>query len=228
MEHEPRKGVEAMTTDIKRKIMDLFKEHGQISQGLVELGIEGRRGSDMRFMMYRLGDYLKPYHKVLDIGCNCGFLDCLIAKRVSAVLGVDKDPTLIKIARIATKATGVASNTHFVNDDFNDFHDGEGAKHRKTFDLVMSCEMHMWVRLPFETYITRAASYIKTGGVLLFESHDTDNVDKDIIDKINIIKSKGFRQIWSGSWLEDPGKYWIPPKQHKKIPRQFCLLKLCE
>lgn len=202
------------------KIHSLFKKHGQYSQGLRALGVNGRRDSDARFEMYNMDAYLKPEHVVLDIGCNCGFFSCLLAKRAAGVVGFDKDATLIQIAHIAADALGL-DNTIFSYGDFNVY---EG---KTQYDFVIASQIHYWVKIPFDHYAKKLSMFVKRGGYLLFESHDIETVDKDIADKIITLSRAGFAVLSSGDYVEDPGQYWIPPKPHKKIPRKFYILRRC-
>lgn len=207
-----------MNIGLSKMIKDLLAVHGQIPQGLEELGIQGRRDSDKRYEMYGLDIILEDHFDVLDIGCNCGFLSCLIAKKVRRMTGIDIDATLIKIANLTATALNIR-NCVFFEQDLKEY------KPKKTFDLVMASQIHMWVKWPFDSYIDKIKSLVSDKGYLLFESHDTDNVDADIDTKIAMLCKKGFSIIHSGHWVEDPGQYWLPPKKHKKIPRQYYLMR---
>lgn len=209
-----------MRKDIVSQIMRLFKEHGQIPQGIKALGIKGRRDSDTRYKLYNLDAHLKPSFNVLDIGCNCGFLSCLIARRVNSVIGIDKDKVLIKAANLAAEALGLI-NCSFVCGDIKNH------KPDEPYDLVVASQIHMWVAMAFPDYVQMLHALVKPGGLLLFESHDTQNVDKDIARKVNVLIMSGFENVLTGTWTEDPGQYWIPPKKHKKIPRNFYLMRSC-
>jgi len=202
-----------------QEIRTLFKKHGQYSQGLKALGIEGRRDSDFRYQLYNLDSYIKESFDVLDIGCNCGFFSCLLAQRVNHVRGIDKDETLIQIANIASDLMRTTFKTHFICADFKTF-DGI-----KQYDLVIASQIHYWVNMSFAKYAEKATGMVKKGGFLLFESHDIDTVDKDLTCKMCTLSHNGLVTVYSGDYVEDPGQYWIPPKAHKKIPRKFYLMQ---
>lgn len=201
------------------KINKLFKKHGQIPQGLKALGIEGRRDCDKRFEMYKLDSILKKNMNVLELGSNCGFLSCLIAERVMNVTGIEMDPILVEVANEAKRVLNIP-NVNFKKMKFEDY-----SISSDKFDFVLSCQMHMWVKLPFVIYIGKVCSKISDGGYLLFESHDLQTIDKNIHQKLEIIMSKKMKLIHSGHWVENPGQYWIPPKNHKKIPRNFYIFQ---
>lgn len=199
----------------------MFEQHGQYSQGLKALGIEGRRDSDFRYKLYDIDEHMNDSMEVLDIGCNCGFFSCLLANKVKYVTGFDKDHLLIGIALAAAQTLGL-HNTCFVVRDFNEF------EATKQYDFVIASQIHMWVDMPFDEYAKKIAGYVKPGGYLLFESHDTETVDKDIRHKVDMLFCQGLSVIHSGGWSEDPGMHWIPPKEHKKILRLFYFMKKCE
>ncbi|MCK5609592.1 class I SAM-dependent methyltransferase [Candidatus Pacearchaeota archaeon] len=207
-----------MIDDLINRIHSLLRDHGQVPQGLKELGIKGRRECDMRYEMYGFDLILKDTFDVLDIGCNCGFLSCLIAKKVRRVVGIDINKILIEIANLASIALNLGNCLFFVSD----FREYKPASKR---DLVIASQIHFWLKIPFEDYVDKLVTLVKDQGYLLFESHDTDTVDADIDKKISLMIDKGFVVIHSGHWVEDPGQCWIPPKKHKKIPRQYFLMR---
>lgn len=206
----------------EKKIVEIEKilqKHGQYSQGLAELGIPGRRDTDARYKMYALDDYLSNDMNVLDIGCNCGFLSCMIARKVRSLLGVDKDGDLLKAATMAAGVLGV-KNANFVRLFYDEL---EGYARR--FDLVCALQVHIWTGMKFDRYVDILDPLVRADGLLLFESHDMDNVDSDIECKARIITDRGYTVLHSGDYVEDPGQYLVPVREHKKIPRRFYLFK---
>ena len=156
---------------------------------------------------------------MLDIGCNCGFLSCMIARRVRSLLGVDKDSDLLKAATLAARVLGV-ENANFVRLFYDEL---EGYARR--FDLVCALQVHMWTGMKFDRYVDVLDPLVREDGLLLFESHDTDNVDSDIEIKARTIADRGYTVLHTGDWVEDPGQYMVPARSHKKIPRRFYLFK---
>lgn len=49
-------------------------ESGFLYQGLNSLGIFGVRNTEQRFADYGLAELIGPEDRILDIGCNCGFM----------------------------------------------------------------------------------------------------------------------------------------------------------
>lgn len=199
-------------------IKALLDQHGQYPQGLKALGIVGRRDSDFRYGLYDIDGYLNDKLDVLDIGCNCGFFSYLLSRKVRSVTGIDIDPLLINVADMAIEALNV-DNCTFIVQDFAKFHP------INQYDLVIASQVHHWISLSFTEYADLLKGVVKDGGYLLFESHDTDTVDFDIARKVHALAVRGFSVVHSGQWVEDPGQYWVPPKKHKKIPRQFYLMR---
>jgi len=170
-----------MNNELLEMMKTLLKEHGQIPQGLKALGIRGRRDSDARYTMYGLDAVLTDKFDVLDIGCNVGFLSCILAQKVHKVTGIDIDPLLIRIANLAAGALEIR-NCVFFQEDLKRYHPVLKS------DLIVASQVHHWVKIPFGVYVDKLIDLLKDKGYLLFESHDTDNVDADIDDKIGVIK----------------------------------------
>jgi SAM-dependent methyltransferase len=213
-----------MNQQCVKQIKEILVEYKQYPQGLEAFGIRGRRDSDFRFKLYGFDTLLKPEFDVLDLGCNCGFIDMLIAPRVRNVVGFDISPQMVSVARLSAEALDY-KNCYFIEADFNDQMLLSKAFHNP-FDLVLACQMHHWVNLPFSIYADRIVGYVKEGGFLLFESHDTETIDRNLTDKLHILYTKGVSVVHEGEWVEDPEEFWNPPRKgHKKIPRKFFLLQ---
>lgn len=208
-----------------KEINKLLEEYKQYPQGLKTFGIEGRRDSDMRMDMYKLTDFVDPDSQVLDIGSNCGFLDVLLAPHVDKLVGVEIDETMIKVSRLAADALGL-TNCFFINADFRYQDEMRKYIHDRKFDLVISCQMHHWVKLPFASYVAYLLHYTRPGGHLLMESHNLNTIDSNWSTKVETLNNAGFQTLRVGSWAENPGPYWIPPKVGEPlIPRQFVIFR---
>jgi 2-polyprenyl-3-methyl-5-hydroxy-6-metoxy-1,4-benzoquinol methylase len=203
-----------------QEIKDELVRYKQYPQGLEEFGIEGRRSSDMRYKLYGLNTLLKPGFEVLDIGCNCGFLSCLIARKVNRVVGFDRDAPMVKISKLTQRIMGL-NNCTFFTEDFENYQ----TLHPE-FDLVLACQMHHWVKMNFEEFSRRIVGFVKPNGYLLFETHNIKTVDKNWYYKLTYLESLGLRPIRTGNWTEEnPGRFWIPMKNEPNIPRKFFILR---
>lgn len=89
---------------------------------------------DMPAYEYTLGrtkTYLKPDHRVLELGCGTGSTALQLAADVAQMTGTDLSPAMIKIAR--TKATGQGAD----NTVFQAHAAAEAAALQSPFDVVL-------------------------------------------------------------------------------------------
>ena len=69
--------------------------------------------------IYHVKRYLKTTDEVLDIGCNCGFLDIQLNEYVKSIKGIDVESLFIEIANRTKEYVGV-SNVQFAVMDFKE------------------------------------------------------------------------------------------------------------
>lgn len=140
---------------------------GYFYQGLRAIGVTGLRDTETRVAAIDLRTRLAS-RRVLNIGCNSGFVDLAIADVAGAVVGFDPNPYMIDAARIAAEALDVR-NVEFLVSSFEDF-EVAGA-----FDAVLSFANHSTydgnTRQTLEAYFDRCHDVLAPGGLLLFESH---------------------------------------------------------
>jgi cyclopropane fatty-acyl-phospholipid synthase-like methyltransferase len=140
---------------------------GYFYQGCREIGISGLRDTEARFAAFELARRLAG-KRVLDIGCNSGFLDAQIAPHAAHVTGLDANPHLIRMARKVAGHLGHA-NCSFLATSF------EEAPLTPPYDAVLSFANHSTfdglTRHTLEAYFARCAEMLSPGGLFLFESH---------------------------------------------------------
>lgn len=77
---------------------DYYYFYSQPYQALGVLGVYGERSTEERFEAYGLRDLIRPEDRVLDVGCNCGFIALYTSFRTGCrVDGVDINPYMIQI-----------------------------------------------------------------------------------------------------------------------------------
>ncbi len=108
----------------------------------------------------RLAELLKPGLAVLDVGCGTGAITAGIARAVGAtgtVLGIDRDPTLLELAR---SRFADVQNLVFEEHDILSF-DGQGG-----FDIAAAARTLQWISRPVEA-LKRMNSAVKPGGFVV-------------------------------------------------------------
>ena len=158
---------------------------GTFYQSFPDLKIQGQRSSSKRFKVYKLDKLLNDKSKVLDIGCNCGFFSLITAKNSQIVHSVEPNKTLIKIANLVKDHLKI-KNCVFFNSTFDDFNTNE------KFNLIFSFAVHHWVKCSFFKYIKRLSALLEPDGIIIFESHALNSIDRFFLKRIEIFKDLGF------------------------------------
>lgn len=189
--------------DFVEKIWRLYSEstqefgYGKFYQSLPELGIDGMRPTKLRVEKYHFSDFLNKQQDVLDLGCNCGFLDITIANDVKTVTGVEYNASLVQIAEEVKQYLNKA-NVSFVHEEYNSW-----KKHNtKKYDVVFSFAVHHWFGVTAYKYAKDLNELVNSGGLLLFESQDVteDKIYKNIVNELLF---RGFKIEYEGSGMDD-------------------------
>ncbi len=148
---------------------EIFAEEDEFScyQDLKSLGIPGARNSCDRIMLYKLDHYLKSDMSVIDIGCNNGYLDILIAPKVRSVLGIDVNSHHINEAKMVAEFMGINNVDFLCGDAFKDIN-------LPMADVIFSLGVHGCIigeNISREDYISILLSHLNDDGFIFFESH---------------------------------------------------------
>lgn len=146
-----------------------------------DLNIKEGRDTTKRFKDYGLKNILKKNHEVLDIGCNSAFFSLETSKFVKQVDAFDNKFGNVLTAKIA-KFFLKRNNIKIFRNNVEKF------QTKKKYDIVYSFAIHHWINMPFESYIKMLKNLTKKDGMVFFESHDLNNLDKDFEQKKEIIK----------------------------------------
>ena len=106
-----------------------------------------------------------PAGHALDLGCGEGADACWLAEHGWTVVAVDISDTALQRATAAAEANGLSDQIEFIQRDLSDsFPDG-------TFDLISAQFLHS--KIPFDRprVLKRAATAVRSGGVLLIVDH---------------------------------------------------------
>lgn len=140
---------------------------GYFYQSLPMLGITGLRDSAARLEAMALASWVEG-RRVLEIGCNAGFLSVMLAAHANHVHGIDINPHVIEIGRIAASALARRNATF-------ECLPWEALEPNGEYGAVLSFANHSTydgqTRQPAEAYFARCTRALEPGGLLLFESH---------------------------------------------------------
>ena len=156
-------------------------EQGYLYQAFHSVGIFGSRSTETRFMDYGLADIIHAGDRILDIGCNCGFMLVHTAYRTGCTGdGIDINPHMINIGKHDAEFLGLADKINLYAERFQDFQpDG---KYNAIFSFASHWTDDEQLRPDFDEYMKQIHSLLAPGGVLVFESHTAD-IDNPEFDK---------------------------------------------
>lgn len=156
---------------------------GYYYQGYQRIGIQGIKPTEPRMDNYNISDFFNKEGKVLDIGCNSGFMACYLADHYKEVVGIELNPYLIRMGEAVKSHLGL-NNLRFIEGNFIDHRFDE------KFDAVFSLSNHFTIdgnlNIGFEEYIRKIYDIMNKGGILFFESHDINGDDSDLNEKFRI------------------------------------------
>ena len=168
--------------------------YGYVYQSLPQYGLIGARPTLDRIEGYKFRELLTKRMKILDIGANCGCMDCSIAHMVKHITGIEISQSTVNAANHVKKFLGV-ENVTFIHTDFKSF----AAKEK--FDAILSFAVHMWIEPDFKKYMAKIDSMLKPGGLFWFSTHYIKNKpdcpDRDIALKLAHLKSLGYDLIYA-------------------------------
>lgn len=158
---------------IRKQILEILQEGipdfgGVVPyQSLEMIGLKAGRPTEKRIEEYGLRQILKAEDDVLDIGCNSGFFDILVAGLVHSVTGVEYDKTLVRVGELVRDYLKVP-NCVFYNGDFKEWYKRTD---RKLYNVIFSFAIHHWLDLSPQDYCVILDSLLKEEGYICFESH---------------------------------------------------------
>ena len=204
VERKKMRKTEMSNTEIKTKIEKEFRKkkqvfgRGEFYQSFPMIELEGQRPTDRRLEEYGVMDILNKNQTVLDIGCNCGFLDMTIAKKVKSVTGIEYNKKLVKIAKKVSKYLNI-DNVKFVATDYNKWE----KKAKDTYDVICSFAVHYWLQVTPITYTKRLYELLNPGGYIFFESQNLETVDQEFDEYCKEFVKLGMTVVKDGTIKDD-------------------------
>lgn len=175
-----------------------FGDFGLPYQSFAPAMIAGSRDTEARVAAYDL-EKLSAGKRVLDLGCNTGFLGLAIAPVANTVVGVEHEQALIDIGGLVQVFVG-ADNVTLQCDDATSY------QSETPFDLVVAAAVHGWMAMPMADLGQRFADLTAPGGAVLFESQgqrSTTVVEAGFHDKVLEITKAGFDIERQGALCDD-------------------------
>lgn len=158
---------------------------GYFYQSFDRIAVSGLRNTEARVATMGLRDLLRG-KRVLEIGCNSGFLTLSVADVVERIVAFDINPHLIAIARAVAEYLGLF-RASFAVSSFESFACDQG------FDVVLSLANHSTydgnTRQGLEEYFGRCRDLLAPGGLLVFESHPPQHEGKGLPRVIELVGS---------------------------------------
>lgn len=141
-------------------------------QSLEVIGLEGDRPTEYRIRQYGIREILRAEDRVLDIGCNTGFIDISVSPLADSVTGIEYDCNLVTIAEIVKEYLKI-KNCFFWQGDFKEW---LKENRNQQYDVICSFAIHHWLDMSAEKYTATIDALLKPGGYLCFESqvYETD------------------------------------------------------
>lgn len=168
----------------RREYGSYYYFYGFPYQALGILGVYGERATEERFESYALRDLIYQRDRVLDIGCNCGFMALYTAYRTGCRAdGVDINPHMVEIGTLCTEYLRLSDRVTLQAARIQDF------APTQPYTVVFSFATH-WTddenyRVPLREHFERCATYLAPRGLLVFESHANDVGNADFYAAID-------------------------------------------
>lgn len=179
-------------------------------QSLGILSIYGERPTEERFDGYKLAELIKPTDRILDIGCNCGFMTLYTAFRTGcSAVGIDINPYMIEIGRLCTDFLNLPK-VKLIAERFQDYQPDE------KFTVVFSFATH-WTddanyRVPLQTHLVAIHKLLEDGGLLVFETHCADVGNAAFREALETMRD---HFDWDGFTLSDNGTRELYLMRHR-------------
>ena len=173
---------------IRENIINIVKENnnkfydygeGFFYQSISSINLKGLRNTEKRINKLKLNQYLNG-KSFLDIGTNIGAIPISVENNFTNGIGIDHNPTLIKVANQVKDYFNI-KNLKFIADDFIKY------DFKSNFDVVLSLANHSTFDKGIEDsskYFIKIKNILNKNGILILESHNPLYEKKEIFIKI--------------------------------------------
>ena len=183
-DRNPREVYKTMTTFTKpsEKIVNEWKKYQKRF---------GTQDAIDRVKRMKLDQICKPGHKLVDIGCNDGYITQLVAPMVASATGVEPHVELPK---------DKADNVKWAVSTFNDFCEASTKQYDILLSLAVSIQLRDFGGLTEEQIVSKYYDLVAPGGIVVHETQKLENRPNNIEHTnamITAFKQK-FKQIDHG------------------------------
>lgn len=158
---------------LRFKIIDILKNNkeydygnGYLYQSFDKVPLRGLRNTKYRIRELKIDEFTNN-KKILDIGCNTGFLSMSIKPIYKKLVGIDHHQISINIANLVRDYLSM-SKVQFLCKNFNNF------KFDETFDVIFSLANHSTKDkgiIDTNSYFKKINQLHNNKGLLFIESH---------------------------------------------------------
>jgi len=180
---------------IKNELDQYDYGEGYFYQSLRRINLSGLRNTQIRKDFLNLSKYTRN-KTILDIGTNSGFLLFELENNFDYALGIDYNPSLIKIGNIVKKYLKINNIDIKCQNIYN-------LSDNKKFDIILSLANHSTFDNGInetDKYFKKVLNLIKSNGILVFESHHPQYESLKSFDKYVEKLLENFKIISEGSY----------------------------
>jgi len=160
----PREVYKSMTTFTKpsEKIVNEWKKYQKRF---------GTQDAIDRVKRMKLDQVCKLEHKLVDIGCNDGYITQLVAPMVASATGVEPHVELPE---------NKASNVKWAKQTFNEFHESSTKQYDVLLSLAVSIQLRDFGGLTEQQIVDKYYDLVAPGGIVIHETQKLENRPNNI------------------------------------------------
>lgn len=152
----------------------------------------GMKDAVDRVERMQLADVCKPEHKLIDIGCNDGYITMLVAPMVASATGVEPHVKL---------PDDKPANVTWVKSTFNDFVKEHTKQYNVLLSLAVSIQLRDFGGLTEQEIVDRYYDLLEPGGIVVHETQKLENRPNNQTHTANMLAAFAtkFEQLAHGS-----------------------------
>ncbi len=189
---------------------------GYFYQSLKKINLSGLRDTSYRVKELNLSKIIQ-HKKVLDIGCNSGFVLLETENHYESAIGIDYNLQLIEIAN-KVKDHLEANKIEFICDDFLTYN-----FQNKKFDVILSLANHSTFDEGIKDtslYFQKIENLLEKDGILIFEGHHPQYESVEKFEKIKVFLLEKYNLLEEGKYnvsnFYDNGRNYLVLKSKER------------